>query len=104
MLDAPYGEPEHLIDFTHPLSVAAREVIVHGYKVNTTPGKRVQIDRTSCNESFPFTGRHFSDFTFVQDDPTYELHIKMDHVPDDRLVTDKDSTTTETPCHVFHQG
>ena len=94
VLNATDGEPEHFVDFAHPLRVATSEVIVYGHQVNAAPGESIQVDRTSCDESFAFTGRHFSDLAFVQDDSADELNIEMNHVPDDLLVTDQNRS-----CH-----
>jgi len=40
----------------------------------------------------------------VQNDPTDELNIEMNHVPDDLLITDEDSFVTEPACRVLDEG
>ena len=104
MLNAPDGESEHFVDFTHPLRVTASKVVVYGHEMNAAPGERIQVNRTGCDQSFALTGRHLGNFAFVQDDSTNELNIEMNHVPDDLLVTDKNRFPTEPACHILYEG
>ena len=36
---------------------------------------------------FTFTGRHFSNLTFVQYDTTEQLYVVVDHIPGDFVTT-----------------
>ncbi len=104
VLNASDGEPEQFVDFTHPFRVTTSQVIVNGHEVNATPGKSVEVNRTGRDESFTLTGRHFSNLAFVQHNPADELNIEMDHVPDDRLVTDKDGFAAEPARRILYEG
>ena len=46
----------------------------------------------------------FSDLAFVQDDPTDELNIEMNHVPDDLLIADQDRFATQPPRRILYQS
>src|SRR5262245_5502166 len=68
------------MDLAHPLCVARREVVVHGYNVNAAPARqRIQVSRQSGDESFTFTRAHLRDLALMQNDAADHLHVEMAH-------------------------
>ena len=80
VLDAADREPEKTIDATHPLGVAAREVVVHGDDVNSAARERVEVAGESRDERLAFTGAHLGDVPAVQDHAAHELDVEVPHV------------------------
>ena len=78
--DQANGKPKKTINLTHPLGVAASEVIVDGDNVDSFAGKCVQIRRQRCDQRFSFTGLHFADASLMQYDAADDLHRKMPHI------------------------
>ena len=80
-VDAIYAQTVEHIKRAHPFGVTFGKVVVHGYYMHTVSGQRVQEYRKGSNESFTFTGCHFRNLTFVQNDTTEQLNVVMNHVP-----------------------
>src|SRR5215471_7751829 len=74
------GEAEPAIKRTHPLGVAAGEVVVDGDDVNAAAGEGIQDSGKSGDEGLPFTGFHFGDFAVVQNTSADQLHVEVPHV------------------------
>jgi hypothetical protein len=72
--------PQEPIDTPHPFRVAACKVIVHGDNVNAFPLERIQVGRQRRNQRLPLARFHLGDFSAVQNDAAYELHVEMAHV------------------------
>ena len=49
--------------------------------MHTVAGKSIEEHRQCCNECLTLTGSHFGDFTFVEHDTSYQLHVVVHHVP-----------------------
>ena len=43
--------------------------------MDAAAGERVQVHRRNSGEGLTFTGPHFGDFAFVEDDAAHELHV-----------------------------
>ena len=77
VLDGTDGQPEELVDDTHPSGVAAGEVVVHGDDVHAAPGQCVKIDGKRGDERLAFAGLHLGDAAFVQHHAADKLHVEM---------------------------
>jgi len=109
-----HGKAEELIHRTHPFGIPFGEVIVDGHHVDAEAAQGVEVYGKGGDECLPFTGRHFGDLAFMQDDAADELDVEMTHsqgacggFPDDgkglgqngiKLLTIGDSLL-EVRCH-----
>ncbi len=80
MDDHADGQPEELVDASHPLGIAAGQVVVHGDQVDTLAGESVQVDGQGGDQGLAFAGLHFRNAAAVQDHAADELHIEVAHV------------------------
>ena len=85
------GQPQEAIDLTHPLGVAACQVIIDGNDMYALTGQRIEVDRQGGNERFTFTGLHLGDLALVQDNATDELYVIVSHLD-------------AAPAHLAHDG
>ncbi len=74
--DGADGEAEELVDATHPLGVAAGEIVVDGDDMHR-PGEGIEIDRQRCDQRLAFAGLHFGDIALVQHHAADQLHIEV---------------------------
>ena len=72
-------ESEIAVQTSHPLAVAAGEVIVDRDHVDAFSRQGIEINRQCCNKRFTFTGTHLCDTSFVQAHTADELNVKMTH-------------------------
>ncbi len=82
---------QSVVNRSHPLGVAARQVVVHRHDVYAAPGQGVQIRWKRGDERLAFAGLHFGDFALVQNDSADQLHIEMAHAE-------------RTPARLAHQS
>ena len=75
--DAADRETEKTVDLSHPLGVAAGEIVVDRDDVHAVAGERVQIDREGRDQGLAFAGLHLGDHAAVQHDPAHQLHVEM---------------------------
>ncbi len=73
------GEAEELVQRTHPVGVAARQVVVDGDHVHALAGQRVQVDRQGRDQGLALTGTHFGDLALVQDHAADQLDVEVTH-------------------------
>ena len=73
------GQSKKGIQFAHPGRVAACQIIVHRYHLNTFTRQCIQVGKQGGNQCLTFTGAHFRDLAFVQNHAADELHVKMAH-------------------------
>ena len=76
------GEAEEFIQRTHPVGVAAGQVVVDGDHVYTLAGQCVEVHRQGCHQRLAFTGAHFGDTPFVQGHAADQLHVEVAHAHD----------------------
>src|SRR5262249_5807797 len=74
------GEAEAAIKRTHPLRVAAGEIVIDGHDVNAAAGEGIQNSGKSGDQGLAFAGFHFGDFAVVQNTSADELHVEVPHV------------------------
>ena len=79
MLDHPDREPERVIDRSHPLGVAARQVVVDRDDVDPPPRQGVEVGRERGDQGLPLAGGHLGDLPLVEDDATHELDVEVAH-------------------------
>ncbi len=76
-LDHANGEPEEAEDGTHPLGVAACEVLVHRDDVGAGSGQRVQVGGQRRDQRLALAGPHLGDLAGVQHHAADELHVEV---------------------------
>ena len=80
-VDTIHAQSVEHIKRSHPFGVTFGEVIIHGNHVHTVSGQCVEEYREGSHQCFTFTGCHFRNLTFVQNDTTEQLNVVMNHVP-----------------------
>jgi Cu/Zn superoxide dismutase len=103
VVQAAHRKAEELVHRTHPLRVAACEVVIDRDEVGTAAGERVQIQRHRGHEGLPLTGGHLGDLALVEDDGTDQLNIVRHHVPGHLQAGDDDLFADETPARLAYR-
>ena len=80
MHDDTDGKAEEFVDASHPLGIAAGQVVVHRDEVHALAFERVQVDGQRGDQGLTFTGLHFRNAAPVQDHATDELYVEVPHV------------------------
>ncbi|MNJ51264.1 hypothetical protein D3C77_465640 [compost metagenome] len=62
----PHRHVKKIINFTHLLTVALSQIIVHRNDVHAFAEERIQINRQGTYQCFPFTGFHLCDTAFME--------------------------------------
>ena len=78
--DLAVGEPEEVVDSTHPVGIATREVVVDGDDVHAFAGQRVQVDRAGRDKGFALTRLHLGDHAAVQHHAADKLDVEVTHI------------------------
>ena len=104
VLNAADGEPEELIQVTHPLGISFREVVVYGDDMNAAAGERVEIDGEGGDQGLAFTGGHLCDAPLVKGYPSDKLDVEVDHFPVHGLITGDEIGATESASRVLDHG
>jgi len=76
---AAHGEPEEGVDLSHPLGIAAGQVVVDRDHLHSAPGQRVEHHCEGCHQGLALTGLHLGDATLVEHDATHELDVEVTH-------------------------
>ena len=80
VLDDANGESQRMIDRTHPLGVAPRQVIVHRDHVHALAREAVQVHGQGGDQGLALTRFHLRDTAFVQYHAAHQLHVEVPHV------------------------
>jgi hypothetical protein len=80
VLDHADRHAEEAVDASHPLGVAAREVVVHRDDVDALAGERVEVGGQRRDERLAFAGLHFRDLAAVEHHAADQLHVEVPHV------------------------
>ena len=80
VLDHADRHAEEPVDPSHPLRVAAGQVVVHRDDVDALAGERVQVGGQGGDQRLAFAGLHLGDLAAVQDDAADQLHVEVPHV------------------------
>src|SRR5712691_3317867 len=73
------GQPQKLVDLSHPFGITTRQVVVDGDDMHSPARQRVQVSGQGCNQRLTFTGTHLGYFALVQYDAADKLHVVMAH-------------------------
>ncbi len=79
MLDHAQAQPERVVDWAHPLRVAAGEVVVDRDDVGAEPRQAVQVGGQRRHERLALAGRHLGDLALVQHHAAHELDVEVPH-------------------------
>ncbi len=74
------GEPQRMVELSHPLRIALGEIVVDGDEVDALAFQGIQIDRQGRHQGFSLTGFHFGDAAAVENHAADQLHVKMPHI------------------------
>ena len=77
-----HRQTQKVIQPSHPLGVAAGQVVVHRHHVHAFAGECVQVNGQGGGERLALTRAHFGHFAMVQGQTTHHLHVKMTHLHD----------------------
>ena len=75
----PHAEPEETIDATHPLGIAAGQVVVHRDDMDALAGQRVEVDRQRRRQGLALAGAHLGNLAVVQHHAADHLHVEVAH-------------------------
>ena len=70
---------QKLVDRTHPLRVAPREVVVDGHDVHGTAGQSIQVGGQGGHQRLALSGAHLGDPASMEGDAAEELDVEMAH-------------------------
>ena len=77
-----YLQTQEAIQFSHPLGIAAGQVVVHGNQMHALASQRIQVYGQRRYQRFTFTGFHLGNTAFVKRDTADHLHVVMAHPHD----------------------
>ena len=97
-------EAEKLVEMTHPLSVAAGEVIVDRDHVNPASCQGIEINGQCANKRLPFASGHFRNMTTMENHASNQLHVEVDHIPRERVIADDEFASIQATRPVFHHS
>jgi len=81
MLDAADGQAQRFVDFTHPLGVAERQVIVDCNQVDAFAFQGIKIHWEGGDQCFALSGGHLGDLALMKYHAADQLDVVRDHVP-----------------------
>jgi len=73
------AEPERPVEASHPLGVAAGQVVVHRDHVDAAAGERVQVAGQRGDEGLSLAGLHLGDLALVEHVAADELDVEVAH-------------------------
>ena len=97
LVNALDAEAVELVERTHPLGVALRQVVVDRDDVHAASAQGIEVDGQRGDQGFALTGGHFGNAPLVQHDAAKQLHVVVHHVPSDFVARGK-------PAVVPHGG
>ncbi len=80
VLDDADAHPEEPVEASHPLRVAARQVVVDRDDVDALAFERVQVGGERRDERLAFARLHLGDLAAVQHHAADQLHVEVPHV------------------------
>jgi hypothetical protein len=69
------AQTEQMVDRSHPSCADFCQVVVDRDQMAPLAGQRIQIERQSRHQRFPFAGLHLGDLALVQHNAAYQLHV-----------------------------
>ena len=85
------GETEKLKHLPHLFRIIFSQIIIYGHYMDTFARECVEICRKCSYKSLSFSCFHLGNFSFVQSNATYKLHIEVFHFQG-------------SPCRLFYNG
>ena len=82
VLHHTHAETQPGVEASHPLRIAAGQVVVHGDQVGTLARQGVQVQGQRGREGLALTGAHLRHPALVQGHATHQLHIEVAHLQD----------------------
>ena len=82
--DQAHLQAEEAVHLSHPLAVAAGEIVVHRDDVDAFAGQGVEVGRQDRDKGLAFTGLHLGDAPLVKDDAADDLDregLHAQHAP-----------------------
>ena len=76
LLNAAHSESETCVDTTHPLRVAARQVVVDRHHMNTRTSLREPDNSGDGGQRLPFPRLHFREPSCGESERAFDLHIE----------------------------
>ena len=76
--DLADSQAEEAVHPTHPVGVAADQVVVGGHRVHTVAGERVQVRRQRRDERLALPGLHLGDVAEVHRGAAHQLHLVVE--------------------------
>ncbi len=70
-------QAEPAVDLTHPVGVAARQVVVDGDDVHAPAGDAVEVGRQGRHERLSFARLHLGDPAEVECGAAHQLHVEV---------------------------
>ena len=98
LINAIHLQSVKLKECSHPFRVTFGQVIVDRDDVNSFAGQCIQVNGQCGHEGFPLPGSHLGNLSLVENDPTDQLAIIMDHVPSDHIPSSHPGALE--PCFV----
>src|SRR5215203_3133212 len=80
VLDDAHGEAEEAVDPSHPLGVAAGQVVVDGDDVDPLALQRVQVAGQGRHQGLALAGPHLGDPAAMKNEAAHELNVERPHV------------------------
>ncbi len=88
----------------HPFGITSSEVIIDRYYEYSFASKGIEVSRHRTYKCFTFPSFHFGDVSLVHYDPTEELDVKRNHVPDFGLTSYLPLFPYKSAASVFDEG
>ena len=73
-------QTEESINLSHPVGIAAGQIIVDRHKMCAASGQSIQVHRRRGYKRFTFTGLHLRNLALMQHNTANQLHVIMPHI------------------------
>ena len=80
VLDDADRQAQEAVEPSHPLRVAAGQVVVHGHDVDALAGERIQVGGQRGDQRLALAGLHLRDAAAVQHHAADQLDVEVPHV------------------------
>ncbi len=87
VVDAVHRKTVELVHRSHPLRVAAGQVVVHRHHMHALSGQGIEEYRKRGHQRLTLAGRHLGDAPLVEHDAAEKLYVVMHHVPGDGIAS-----------------
>ena len=77
--DHAHAHAHEAVEASHPLRVAAGQVVIHRDEVHAFAGQGVEVDRQGGGEGLALARAHFGDLAAMEHHAAHELHVEVAH-------------------------